>query len=82
MVDKKAETKKSDNVTEPVYVRDWRKKVWNSMTGEVFELDEETAEIFATNPSFYSEVFDTNQNKSVNVRLLRWEGPDGQQVGS
>ncbi len=69
-------------VTEPVYVRDYRKKVFNVDTNEVFELDEETAEVFATNPKFYDSVWDPNQSKSVSVKVLRWEGADGQQVGS
>lgn len=86
MADKKVADKKVEEtateVVEPVYVRDWRKKVFNTLNGETFELDEDTAEMFAQNPSFYDAVWDPNMQKSVSVSLLRWEGPDGQKVGS
>lgn len=89
MVTKQTETKKQDDekieapeVTEPVFVRDYRKKVYNTMTNEEFELDDETAERFAVDPKFYDAVWDPNQNKSVPVSVLKWEGADGQKVGS
>lgn len=74
--------KNEDAALEVVYVRDYRKKVFNTLTGEIFELDDETAERFATDPKFYDAVWDPNENKSVLVQFLKWEGADGQQVGS
>lgn len=74
--------KKIEEEVIPTYVRDYRKKVYNTVTKETFELDDQTAEIFATNPNFYEAVFDPNQNKSVLVGLLRWNGVDGEVVGS
>ena len=90
MTEKTTNTKNTDkeaekNIVEdaePVYVRDYRKKVWNELTGEIFELDDETAERFAVDPKFYDAVWDPNADKTVNVRFLRWEAADGQQVGS
>jgi hypothetical protein len=68
---------------EPVYVRDYRKKVFNTITGLVTELDDDTADTFAKNPNFYSEIRDANNGLLYSVRTFRWgEGFDGPQVGS